>query len=155
MSGRLGLRKKKGRKPAKIMTGNGLVHPIRGRERLEERDIVGVVFRPFLFGGQVRHDRDLGLGSREVRNESEGGDSVVELRAVELSDNIRPSWGLANNHDRADVTRLRLAIQRLLGTRVPHKHKGTRLKVEVDDTGDKDQNTHQPHAGYIGSTDNK
>jgi len=22
-------------------------------------------------------------------------------------------------------------------------------------TGDKDQNTHQPHAGYIGSTDNK
>jgi len=25
----------------------------------------------------------------------------------------------------------------------------------LGDTGDKDQNTHQAHAGYIGSTDNK
>jgi len=27
--------------------------------------------------------------------------------------------------------------------------------ARLDHTGDKDQNTHQPHAGYIGSTDNK
>jgi len=28
-------------------------------------------------------------------------------------------------------------------------------KGQMKDTGDKDQNTHQAHAGYIGSTDNK
>ena len=68
-------------------------------------------------------DRNGGAVVRDVGDDSEGGNTELRLRPVELSNNIGGADSLLDHNEGAGVAGLGFSIERLLDVRVANQNK--------------------------------